>query len=312
MAIPIIQSQEQGPNEKEILNHYRNSYHWLESVSMKFTIKFIPIGIPNKFTYEESCVFRYDHGRRRAEWLLKMHDLDERGKIDPNKTYTTYEIFDGNSALTYTDNYPLAGLVTAKEKYEQELKGFLESPSFGSPLWGRISGCAYKNIPELLEQSEDIHLRNEQEVVNGISCYVLEGTTKYGKVTAWISPEKDYNALKWTIEKKRGDLFNETLYDDKTWITVFDSVKLQKIKDIFVPKEGCLTYMHIPDDGKKPRIEYRISEITIEPDFKEMGAFKINLPEGIRVHISEFPNIRYVWKNGQVVPADDPDLRRNR
>ena len=37
-----------------------------------------------------------------------------------------------------------------------------------------------------------------------------------------------------------------------------------------------------------------------------MGAFKVDLPNGTRVFVTEFPGIRYIWQNGKIAPVDDP------
>jgi len=137
---------------------------------------------------------------------------------------------------------------------------------------------------------------------------VLEATTEHGKVTAWIAPDKGYSALKWSIHKTGDDLFNDRPISSKSWLAVFDAVELQKVGDVFVTKDGNFTLTIKGTDGttRVASYKYETSDIQLNPDFDILGAFKIDLPDGTRVYMKEYPGIHYIWENGKIVPADDP------
>jgi hypothetical protein len=191
--------------------------------------------------------------------------------------------------------------------YGEHLKMLMENSVYGGPLWGRIFGNNHKSVAGLLKESGDMQLRPERENIGGVGCYVLEGTNRYGKTTVWIAPEMGYSALKWSIEKTAGDLFDGSQISAGSWVVVFDSVKLQNINGVFVLIEGVLTNTNDDPEGQGyvTREHYRVSDIQLKPDSSTGGAFKVDLPNGTRVQVEEALGVRYVWQDGQVVPDVD-------
>lgn len=300
-------SQEDGQmNAAEVLRRYSESNSWLESVSMKIDIDGSSEGLADKGPFGVSVVFRRDGGR--AEWIGRIFGYDENGNVDPNNNHTINEIFTGEQCFSFTNivGGTLMGAVMSKESQEQ-LEGFMESPTNGGPLWGRIFGNNHKSVADLLAESADFRMLKEQENINGMACYVLEGSTQYGKATAWVAPERGYSALKWSIEKSSGELFDGAAFSADSWLAVFDSVELQDMNGVYVPVCGVFTLTNSYSDGGAytVREEFRVSEVQLNPDFAGLGAFAVDLPDGTWVQVQEAMGIRYVWKGGKVVPAVD-------
>ncbi|MHC4244054.1 MAG: hypothetical protein ACYSU4_16740, partial [Planctomycetota bacterium] len=157
---------------------------------------------------------------------------------------------------------------------------------------------------------------HEKENINGAACYVLEGTSQYGKVTAWIAPEKGHNAMKWVIEKDSHHLFDDTPLSGK-WpsvessMCVFNLRELHEIEGqdgmVFVPKSAHFAHIISFRDGTRnvDHYKYETSGIQLNPDFEALGAFKIDLPEGIRVFNKDVPGLKFSWRNGGPVPDTD-------
>jgi hypothetical protein len=261
--------------------------------------------------YEIHFIFRRDNDR--TEWLGQKLIFDPQGNVDSLRSQAIKQIMTGEFYMDLLGcplNGPPRGAWIIID-YKVEQKELLADPEHCSPLFGAMYGSNYKSVAELLGESANLHLRKEQENISGVSCYVLEGTTKYGKVTAWVAPEKGYSALKWMVHKTNGDLFDERPISDlniNSWLAVFDSVEVQKVNDAFVTIGGCLTHTINFADRRK-RVSYRkykVSEVEINPDFEALGAFKINLPDGTKVYVKERQSIRYIWQDGKIVPAGDP------
>ncbi|HUU17009.1 MAG TPA: hypothetical protein VMW72_07665, partial [Sedimentisphaerales bacterium] len=51
--------------------------------------------------------------------------------------------------------------------------------------------------------------------------------------------------------------------------------------------------------------EYKISNTQLNPDFDALGAFKIDIPNGLPVFHREFPAIKYFWQDGRLVTKVD-------
>jgi hypothetical protein len=261
---------------------------------------------------ERHFIFRRDNNR--VEWLGELIELDDNGKIDLSKshvikTFMTGDTFANLSGLLRTR--PLGVTMSSNDEfYKNQLATRLDSPIDGGPLWGKMWGSNHKNIADLLINSTQVQLRKGKESINGILCYAIEAPTEYGKVTVWIAPEKGYNAVKWSIQKKPGDLFNEKPISSGSWIATFVVDDLQKIGNVFVTSGGQLTLKIDYDDEyeinkKISTYKYTVSNIQLKPDFESLGAFKLDFPEGTPVQIIESPGIRYEWHNGKAVSVKD-------
>jgi len=291
---------------EEVLSRYQQSLSWCDMVSMTVDIEGTPTGYADKGDYGVHFVFCRDGGR--AEWRGRMFGYDEQGNVDPNKNHSINEVVTGERHISYSNvvGGPLMGVVMSND-CTKRLRRLLESPANGSPLWGRVFGNGHRSVASLLSESADLALRDEQEVVNGQDCYVLEGTSEYGRVTLWVAAEKGYSAMKWSIEKVKGDLFDDEPIPADSWVALFEVVRLEDMNGVFVPVEGVFTLADSYPDGSEYviRDEYTVSDIDLAPNWEAAGAFSVDLPDGTWVQVEEAPGIRYVWKGGKVVPDVD-------
>ncbi len=293
---------EMSPDAATIIEQYRQSLLWLDSVTMQIDINGTPKGYPDKGPYGVTLLFHHDHDR--AEWRGRIFTLN--GNPGPGVDHTINEIFTQQRYISFGNpvGERLRGALVSNDLNEKR-KGFFEDPGSGSPLWGRIFGNNHKSVADLLEESGDLVMQEESR--DNMPCLVLQGTTKYGRTTAWIASEKGYSALKWSIEKKGDDLFDERPIEAESWIATFEAVEFQQIEDFFVPIAGVFTLNQSYPDGKKfsARKEYTASHIQLNPDFDSMEAFKVDLPNGLRIYSEQAPGIRYKWQDGNVVPDID-------
>jgi len=314
---PHAFGQDQEPNAVELLRHYKDSLSWLQSVSMKITVESsgyedgrrIPVTIKRLFT------FRMDQEHARAEWSGKSLHIDANSNIDLDQSHVIKTIMNGDTYANLTSELnrpPLAARIKSdKEFYDNQLNEMLCHPITSGPVWGKMFGNNWKNVPELLNKPLWLVLRDKKENINNVLCYVLEAETENGKVTAWVAPEKGYSALKWSIQKNTGDLFNGKPLPSKFWLAEFVADNLQKVGDFWVTTSGTLTFRidysdESPIKTKTTIYKYNVRDIQINPDFVALGAFKIDFPNGTRVTVEDSPGIRYVWQDGEIVPADDP------
>lgn len=142
-------------------------------------------------------------------------------------------------------------------------------------------------------------------VVNDVNCWVLSGSTKYGIVTAWISPERSCNAVKLAVEKGPNDFYNDYQLADKNVVTrTFEAIGFAKVGDIFVVCKGRNTQLNIEPNGEKLTEiqQLDVNDIQLNPDFQAIGAFEFRIPDGTPVVMTEHLAIKYVWRNGKAVP----------
>jgi len=297
----------------EIVRRYKESLSYAEHISVKIDIEIAEkdetlSDYERKFveSRQTNIVYRRDHDR--TEWIGNRLVLDKEGAVDTSKSYVMNEVMNGEyggNVIGKLNELPM--LATIRKDYKKRQKALLYDPERGGPLFGKMFGSNHKSVAELLVGAAELRLRNVRQDIGGTSCYVLEAMTEYGKVTAWIAPEKGYNTLKWAIHKTSGDLFNEKPISLTSWAAVFDAVELQKVDDKFITKGGTLTHTRNFTDGHTTvsRFKYKVGEIDLNPDFEALGAFVFNLPNGTKVSMKEFPGIPYVWQNGQPVTVVD-------
>lgn len=311
--------QGKDPNAAEILLRYKKSLLWSQSVSMriKATVD-VDANHPNKefFPSKVDFIFRQDHDR--AEWLGQRLLFDDEGKVDRLNSRVIKQISTGEFFLDVSETSPFAAFPRAavvNRDYKELQENVLDSSDLCGPIFGKLPGINHKGIAGLLGESNNLRLHDKQESVNGMPCYVLEATTKYGRVTAWTAPEKGYNALKWVFEKGPSDLFDKTLvslkWPETTSISMFDSAEVQEVKNVFITTGGCLTHTVNFADGRKyvSYEKYKVSEVEINPDFEALGAFKVDLPNGTRVFVMEFPGVRYIWQDGKKASRGKVELQ---
>ena len=311
--------QGKDPNAAEILLRYEKSPLWSQCVSIRIKATHnLDVNAPDKNSFPSKLdfIFRRDHDR--AEWIGQRLLFDDKGKVDQVNSRVIKRISTGEFFLDIPNTSPFAAFprpAVVNRDYKELQENVLDSSDLGGPMFGRLQGVNHKGIAGLLGESNNLRLHDKQENLNGVPCYVLEATTKYGRVTAWIAPEKGYNALKWVFERSRDDLFDDiplsARWPELQSVTaVFDCLEMQEVNDVntlFVAKSSRFTHTVNFTNGTKSsdQSEYAVSDIQLNPDFESLGAFKVDLPNGTRVFVMEFPGVRYIWQNGKIVPDVD-------
>lgn len=297
-------------NAKELLAKYRESLLPLQKISSKIkTVKHIKSHANPKASERvqvEEFIFRTDG--KKCEWLGKWWTTDIHNK-KLGEDRPIYDLYDGNSFVQLAQDNPYpernfyhATMYTSGFDEEKEIR--LEHPNYAGPMNGRMYGNKGKSVADLLLDSRELKVNESLESINGIDCYVIEGSSRYGKVTAWIAPSKGYNAVKWSIEKNKdkGDFFDDKkLYNEK-WTAIFEADSFQQIDDIFITASGELKFETISDSGQVSLSEYKYerTEVDLNPDFVALNAFQLNLPEETRVVTTDSPRVIYIWRNDKL------------
>jgi hypothetical protein len=293
----------------DIAARCRESLNWQKSFSMRIHVVSVPLeGYSDKGLTERDFIIRYDANTLRGEWIGQVRAEGEWVKSfnnnDPCLVYGFTKIVTGQYGIEF-ENYMGRNPEVAKmfENSKDRLEDMLNSDTYGGNILGRMGGNGHMNIAILLMSANDLVIRPDIQSVNGLQCYVLEGTTRYGKATAWVASDKGYSPAKWIIKKSDGDLLGDKVTTGSR-IMDFEVIEFEQRGTAFIPKRAKVTdSTQLPDGAKTiTLISYEISEIQLNPDFATLGAFKVNLPEGVRVFSKESPGIKFVWQNSKVVP----------
>ena len=311
----MVSSEGMALTASQVLDKYKESLNWTRSVSMRVDVNVDILEWPdaNIPRYYSRPQFVYRQDGNNCEWIGKGLVFDANWKLLDDSSLNIQDIFANGRYFTISptqhgpNKIPRYAMITRDSNpyYQQRLGELSASSIFGGPLFGKMGGNSNYSIADLLGSDTNLHLRPDTEPIRGNLCYVLEGITKYGRITAWISSDNAYNALKWSVEKGPNDLVNDkpagTIVEKS--IYEFDLVDFHEVNGIIVPKDAYLTTTgKLSFDGKTiARYTYQISQVSLKPDFKALGAFTPNVPEGTRVKLLEVPGVRYVWRNNKAV-----------
>jgi hypothetical protein len=184
-----------------------------------------------------------------------------------------------------------------------------------------------QSIDVILKNASKIDVRSQMENVNGVECYVIDAITDNGKYAVWITPEHGYNIAKAEVHKSINDKYFGAPMNYEAPIpkgVTFDLKQAGKIKDVFffldsvnfrevngvwIPDEAISrTIINYEDQETIYKKHYKRTQIDLDPDFKAIGAFIPDIPEGADVHLREAPGIRYTWEKGKLVPREKGKL----
>lgn len=186
-------------------------------------------------------------------------------------------------------------------------------PEHGSVLLGKMYGNNQNSIGNLLKCSKNLTVELELTAISGVDCWLIHGDTEYGHISLWISPEMNFEAMKWEIVKNENHRLDKKLLGDtklSKWVASYqvDEVTEEASKSSRPRKAMFTLSTQSPKGVNTYNYKYDIADIDYDPDFKKLNAFtlkSLGLPEGTKVYDSFAPGITYEWYNGQLVPLVD-------
>jgi hypothetical protein len=297
----------------QILEKYQSSFDWMYSVSMQIDVKSEILEWPdaNKLDFNVKFHLIYRRDGNNFEWNGEAQEYDANGKLLEHSDAKIQNIFANGKYFSISprqrNKIPQDALITKDSNpyYQSRLGNLQGIEEYGGTLFGRTNVNNNYSINDLLSSDTKMIMRPQMESVRGVLCYVLEATTKYGHVTAWIAPDKAYNAMKWMVIKGPNDLVGDKPAGPKVEKGTYELEvsEFQEINGVMIPKNASyISTIKISGAGSNVgRETYRVSQVSLNPDFKELKAFEPNVPEGTRVHLLDTPGILYVWQNGRAV-----------
>jgi hypothetical protein len=177
----------------------------------------------------------------------------------------------------------------------------------------------------LLSEESKPTLLEHMELVGDARCYVVEAESAYGHIKVWIDPSCGHGLRRAEFRAREGDKIN----DRYTYPTSFplmlkqgkgarpykvigllkslDNTTFERVGDQWVPSSArVLTVYTLPDGREVESVkEIRRWNIDLDPDFEKLGAFKMEIPEGIPVFSAGMGGVRHVWRDGKPVPLVD-------
>ncbi|MBN2588595.1 MAG: sigma-70 family RNA polymerase sigma factor [Sedimentisphaerales bacterium] len=301
---------------QDLINLYAKAVNsWDKSVTMNINYVHFwsHISIDETDIREWTYNMQFKRDSNKCEW---SGSCQTEGQYGDNK-YSQSRIFrdiacDDFFFMYEKRNYmdePTIRMWNDKSFIEEEQRLYL-AQEYGGFLEGREAaiGSAEK-IAEVMIDSNNLSLVG-REKINDVPCFIVQSKTKYGTFTVWIAPKKGYNAMKYTFSKSGNDIFrDDILVSDRElteFILVVDSIEIQKVDSVYVPISGqSLCKYNAGDEWKvEERWKVKRSDIVLNPHFKALVDFKIDLPEGTEIELEEKEG-KFYWSNGKIVSEDE-------
>ena len=257
--------------------------------------------------------FKHCSDNEKMQWIGGLKCYNEDGTVNQNIGSLMVRIFNEKRGVhlyhynpELKSNRPPRASLFRSSRRDKAFQDYSETASHGGPLKGKIDGSNYQSIYELLKGAADLKLHDQVTKIIGYDTYLIEADTKYGIVKAWISPDLDYNCLRWEIIKAQNQFYRDgtTTNDRFTKRTdVFIAEKVKQIDGIYVVTQAKLD--NKVENGEKvlsnSTYHFNLKNIDLSPDYEALRAFEIQLPEGTVVRDEDNPEVRYQWIGGQLV-----------
>ena len=309
------------PTPRQLVNLYREAVNcWDKSVAMRVELVHSVMARDTDGTENRRWEFDITHRRdgNRGEWFgtCQYKRNSDGGGSSFNEQFM--RMVNDEFFLFYSKRdskkRPEARMGSNVREWLRILQA--QEPDAGF-LQGRMGGIGTSaKMVDLMSESDNLEIVG-QETVNGIACLVLKAKTKYGTFTAWIAPERGYNAMRYIVRKSDRDVLRDDIHivdqGITEWTEVADSIDVQEIDGVFVPMSGKLTRKTKSSDAweRTTHVQAKRSEIVLKPDFKALGAFEVRIPDGTKLEHEDFPGLPIRWMNSKFVPDMNRYVIRN-
>jgi len=235
-------------------------------------------------------------GQSRSHESVPKEKATYRRMTFDGKEYINYSATPDSDGMFYIDLDPLNS--HRLPPYE-EIVGRVY---VGHYLLGHIDRAGNK-LDTQLESADALTLRQHQENVNGVDCYVLDFVSEGERGSVWLDPEHGYNLAQVEFHTNKASKRGGTWINDK----VLRDVSFENIGGTWVPVSGTLEH-HLKARGDRVISVKRLqhSNIRLNPNLDALSPFfsKEDLEDGAKAYYYGAP-LFYTWKDGELVPRDE-------
>lgn len=273
---------------------------------------------------KETCQITYCQRNDDAD--VKIHRVTLDQNATPKQDYVGRYLILNQEFINYRfrpDTPPSYITIDSRKEILPDYKksSLLYNAGLGRILDGYYFGFGNQTVIDLLKDGRS-SIRSSEMTLDGHQTVLLEYESKYGKLKVWLDPECGYNMRKISLTKQTGNLYVDEplgtipspLPDgavthipyaaiESIEFTV-DAVELEKIGDSYVAVSATVSENIRYQTGEylNETVKCTRSNITFEPDFEELGAFQLEIPNGTDVFFKDVrgvSGVEYEWFDGK-------------
>lgn len=269
-------------------------------------------------------IVTYRKDGKRIDITTNRYTLNREGKL-VSDDFSTWNFC--NNEYSFSSQNSGGHQTYTFQKTEAIQTNALFVPSNGNTLDGYFNhNNSDGHWTEIFEKEIDkVILSDAKEMVNDRACLVLKADTSCGSYTLWLDPQQKFTLREAHILIDANDrVWGKPLKDSfipfkcygppagrhfQTMEVLLDNIKTEVIDGYVIPVEGIYTEHWTFDDGHRMDNQHRIrrSNIIWNPDFKALGAFEMDMPEGT-VFLEDLGKGNYkkhIWSQGKMVPNEN-------
>ena len=205
----------------------------------------------------------------------------------------------------------------------EQMRRFVANPCIILGYFPGVEAIGYYNgdYRRLDKKMADANLsvRKDKERVGESECYVVESMNRFGRITAWFDPQKDFALIQYTVELDSRNIERENLtvaqafkcdgVSKRVEVTI---EKFTRVKDLWLPitiKEH--EYASLPKGNYHDSTRIiQLDSWSINPDFEALHAFELkDIPDDSVWQYVGPSRERYRWDGGKLTPISQAKTR---
>ena len=309
VAVPVVCSAGAMTRE-EVVRNYTATLAKQEKFALKFASKIVERTRKGTTTFYWSGDVATDghRGAYRSKKWGQMFDRDRPFLKD--NPYCHILTYDGQKVLTYSrhpnsERMPHGGFMIDPNPEAHVQDVARQCP--GAFLLGYFYLGQIRMDQVLADRSTRASVRNEPESINGVDCYVLDVTSKYGRATLWLDPEHGYNVAQASSHFKGGDIHlagtNKRFGSSYKQDNYYKAISFELVDGVWFPTKGTMEY-----EGSDSRswwaynISNTFTNVKLNPDMDAaLSTAEADIPDGA-VGGYHGSMLHYTWQSGRMVP----------
>ena len=316
------------PSAQTILSAYAKANDKIQGFAAHYTEEFrkeaklnhttMPSG---RFTLLHEGWCFHDFAKRRTLIRRKTWGMLGVNAVPLAKEKATYMQLRWADGVAH--QYNPASAINCITQGPEQTRRFVENPCITLGYFSGVEAIGYYNGDyRRLDKKmvgANLSVRKEMERVGESECYVVESKNRFGQITAWFDPQKDFALTKYTVELSSSDIERENL-------TVAQAFKLDGVTkrvevtiDKFIQVDGLWLPIAVKEHeyGALPKGNFhdstRIIQLdswSITPDFEALHAFELkDIPDDSVWQYFGPSHEQYRWDGGKLTPISQAKHR---